>query len=114
MSEWGGRKAQQLTALCLATYGDICHLCDRPGADTADHLIARKRGGDDSIDNLRPAHQSCNSVRGDRSVSWARAYIARLRSAPLVAILVPSEEGTPPCLSRSPSIVHRVFRRICG
>lgn len=31
-----------------------------------------------------------------------------------VAILVPSEEGTPPCLSRSPSIVHRVFRRICG
>ena len=32
----------------------------------------------------------------------------------LVAILVPSEEGTPPCLSRSPSIVHRVFRRICG
>jgi len=83
MSEWGGRKAQQLTALCLATYGDICHLCDRPGADTADHLIARKRGGDDSIDNLRPAHQSCNSVRGDRSVSWARAYIARLRSAPL-------------------------------
>ena len=59
----------------------ICHLCDRPGADTADHLVAWKVSHDDSLPNLRAAHQTCNRIRGDRSVSWARDEIARRLAA---------------------------------
>jgi 5-methylcytosine-specific restriction endonuclease McrA len=57
--------------------GGICHLCDRPGANTADHLVPASRGGSDSLDNLRAAHVECNMLRGDRSIGWARAEIRR-------------------------------------
>lgn len=69
---WGGRLAQRLTAACLATWGDVCHLCGRAGADTADHLIPRAGGGPDALPNLRPAHRPCNSRRGDRPLAPAR------------------------------------------
>lgn len=71
--KWGGRPATQLTALTLATFGTTCHLCGRPGATTADHLIPRSLGGLDELDNLRPAHQSCNSARGNMSIEQWRA-----------------------------------------
>ena len=60
---WSGRRVLRLTRLVLETYGDTCHLCARAGATTADHLIPRSAGGDDSLENLRPAHSSCNSSR---------------------------------------------------
>ena len=68
MSGWGGRKAQTMRVLTLATYGDTCHLCRRPGADTADHIVPRSAGGGHDLANLRPAHASCNSSRGDMSL----------------------------------------------
>jgi 5-methylcytosine-specific restriction endonuclease McrA len=76
---WGGRYAQRLTAACLARHGDVCHLCRQPGADTADHLIPRVVSGDDSLANLRPAHQGCNSLRGDMplTVWFARHPVPR-------------------------------------
>lgn len=61
---WGGRLAQQLRALVLEVYGTDCWLCGHPGATTADHVKARARGGTDALDNLRPAHQFCNTGRG--------------------------------------------------
>jgi hypothetical protein len=70
---WGGRGAQALVQLTLANYGLICHLCRKPGATTADHLIPRSHGGTDDLENLRPAHGLCNSRRGDRSIAWFRA-----------------------------------------
>src|SRR5699024_3617471 len=60
---WSGRRVLRLTRLVLESYGDTCHLCARAGATTADHLIPRSLGGDDSLENLRPAHSSCNSAR---------------------------------------------------
>lgn len=42
-----------------------CHWCGAP-ATTADHLIERDRDGDDSLENLVPACQPCNSSRGAR------------------------------------------------
>lgn len=72
MSGWNGRKVTELRALTLATYGTVCHLCGRPGATTADHVVARAAGGTDSLDNLRPAHLSCNSARGAMSVTQFR------------------------------------------
>ena len=41
-----------------------CAICGRPGADTADHIIPLDAGGDHSLDNLRPAHGTCNSRLG--------------------------------------------------
>ncbi|ANA87604.1 polynucleotide kinase [Gordonia phage Jeanie] len=64
MSKWGGRRAARLRAATLEAYGTTCHLCGRPGADSADHLIPRALGGPDTLDNLRPAHLACNQRRG--------------------------------------------------
>jgi 5-methylcytosine-specific restriction endonuclease McrA len=59
----------------LAEYGTNCHLCNRPidlnaprksGADGwelslhIDHVIPLSKGGDDTLQNVRPAHGQCN------------------------------------------------------
>ena len=66
--KWSGRSAQRMSALTLAEYGTVCHLCGGPGADTADHIVPRSAGGGHDLANLRPAHASCNSSRGDMSL----------------------------------------------
>lgn len=64
MSGWNGRRIAALQAAVFAERGRVCHLCGRPGADTLDHIIPRSKGGTDELDNLMPAHKSCNSRRG--------------------------------------------------
>lgn len=44
----------------------ICWICGRPGADTRDHVRPISKGGTNDPSNLRPAHRSCNSARGNR------------------------------------------------
>ncbi|QBZ73195.1 HNH endonuclease [Gordonia phage EricDab] len=61
----GSRPWRRMVALTLATFGTTCHLCGRPGATSADHLIPRSKGGLHVLSNLRPAHPSCNSMRQD-------------------------------------------------
>lgn len=51
-----GEKLQKLRQRVFATYGDICWLCGGGEADTIDHVIPLSNGGDDDINNLRPAH----------------------------------------------------------
>lgn len=64
---WGGRKAQQFVTLTLETYGTTCRLCGLPGADSADHIVPRSKGGAVyDLTNLRPAHRRCNEARGNR------------------------------------------------
>ncbi|MFJ2370870.1 HNH endonuclease [Microbacterium sp. NPDC087665] len=68
--KWGGRKSQEWVAAVLAEKGTICRLCGLPGADTADHIIARSKGGDwYDVANGRPAHRRCNESRGNRDVT---------------------------------------------
>ncbi|WP_342669491.1 HNH endonuclease signature motif containing protein [Corynebacterium oculi] len=77
-SRWAGRRATRLTAATLAAHGTVCHLCGLPGATTADHVVPRAAGGDDSLENLRPAHSKCNSARGDKSLSeWFAVHPLR-------------------------------------
>jgi len=65
-----GRASTELTALVLATYGNVCHLrlpgCTRV-ATTKDHIVPYSLGGDDSLENFRPACRNCNSKRGNRA-----------------------------------------------
>ena len=67
-----GRAGVSLTRLVIDTYGGVCWL-NLPGctkvATTKDHVIPFSHGGDDSIDNLRPACKKCNSKRRNLSIS---------------------------------------------
>lgn len=73
---WSKELAARLLAVVLEVYGDTCHLCGRPGADSADHLTPRSRYGLDTLDNTRPAHNTpCNSRRGDMTLQrWFELY----------------------------------------
>ena len=60
---YGGAAARRWVAAVLGEYGDECHLCRHPGADSADHLTPRSelaRTGQlhrmYELGNGRPAH----------------------------------------------------------
>lgn len=79
---WGGRRTYRLAALTLSTYGTICHLCATDGADSPDHVIPRSKGGGNGLDNLRPAHLSCNMARGDMDLAeWFARHPLPVRPA---------------------------------
>lgn len=81
----------------------LCWICGRPGADTADHVVPHFQGGDDSQDNLRPAHAQCNSKRGAIDKSRAAAARQQRRNATNMEISLDSSRPLPPnpsfCLS---------------
>jgi hypothetical protein len=85
----GGSASSNLTALVLATYGTLCHLrldvCTRV-ATTKDHLIPYSHGGDDSLENLRPACNKCNSKRQNKSLGGAYG-------ASIVVVIGPPASG---------------------
>ena len=58
----------------------ICALCGKAGANTADHIISLMFGGDNSIDNLQPAHQACNSRKGATQQNKRAAQKAQTRT----------------------------------
>lgn len=87
--DWAGnaRRRLRLVALVLEVKGRTCHLCGLRGATTADHLIPWSHGGPNVVANLEPAHQGCNSVRRDRTLSdWFAAHPVR------VPVLTPSRD----------------------
>lgn len=65
--------SQRLVAIVLRVKGTRCHLCGQDGADSADHVIPRSKGGDDSLANLEPAHGGCNRARSDTDLAEWRA-----------------------------------------
>ena len=58
----------------------ICALCGKAGANTADHIISLMHGGDNSIENLQPAHQRCNSIKGATEQARRAAHQAQTRT----------------------------------
>ena len=71
--DWAGngRRRRGLVRLVLQVKGRTCHLCGLPGATSADHLIPWAHGGRNVLENLEPAHYSCNSARRDLTLaSW--------------------------------------------
>lgn len=67
MARIGGRRARKLSKLIRARYGEICWLCGKPGADTADHVIPVELRPDleFDVDNLRPAHGERRTIAED-------------------------------------------------
>lgn len=45
---------------------------------TIDHVLARSRGGNDKPNNLLFCCQSCNSMKGDKYLSW---FVSNVRKA---------------------------------
>lgn len=62
---WNKRQGDEVARLVELTYGRVCWLCNLPidGRVSPDHVIPVSLGGGDSIDNLRPSHESCNKRR---------------------------------------------------
>jgi 5-methylcytosine-specific restriction endonuclease McrA len=52
----------------IAKYGSLCHLCTEPFKSakdiTFDHWKPLSKGGSDSLENYRLAHESCNHLKG--------------------------------------------------
>lgn len=52
-------------------HGGMCVICGRPFYHdqkiTAEHMIPLRAGGGNGLDNLGPAHSSCNSRGGGRA-----------------------------------------------
>lgn len=81
----GGSSNSRLTHKVLETYGAICWL-KLPGcktlATTKDHLIPVSHGGDDSLENLRPACKPCNSKRQNKALAGYGARVVIIMGAP--------------------------------
>ncbi|TAN59223.1 MAG: HNH endonuclease [Rhodospirillales bacterium] len=66
-----GTQAWRKTALSVIWRDrGICHVCGKPGADTAHHVIEKRHSGSDDPSNLRAVHRSChNRTHGHRGKS---------------------------------------------
>lgn len=53
----------------VLSQSDVCWLCGQSGADTVDHIVPRSVDISlaEQVANLRPAHRTCNSSRGNRN-----------------------------------------------
>lgn len=76
-----GRPFRRVRADVLAA-SSICWLCGKPGATTVDHVLpVSKLPADHPLlrdpANLRPAHQSCNSSRGNRTTRGPQLSTSR-------------------------------------
>lgn len=56
----------------VSQYGGKCYLCHESFKSkkeiTLDHLIARSKGGQDAIENMRLAHERCNKEKKNMSL----------------------------------------------
>lgn len=83
---WGNVRARQARVRDAGSYADrdvfirdnwVCHLCGElidaqlsrtdPMGATIDHVVPLAHGGDDSLENVRAAHFSCNVRKGSSS-----------------------------------------------
>lgn len=76
----------------VATYGGLCHYCQRPRmlVTHKDHVIPITRGGSDGLDNVVPTCADCNeeksTMTGVEFEEWAArsGFFRRKRKAQLV------------------------------
>lgn len=59
-----GTRWEKLRQVVFATHGRQCVYCGNH-ADTIDHVIPKAMQGEDTLDNLVPACNRCNSTKKD-------------------------------------------------
>lgn len=67
---------QRISREVIQRDNGVCHICGRPGADTADHLQPRNGQRQDTPADkaqLAAAHRACNSAKGARMVGSRQA-----------------------------------------
>lgn len=82
----------------VEAHGTVCHLCltdidislswpDRRSL-SADHLVPISLDGEDTLDNVRPSHLRCNTIRGNRPADCMSptVYASRLTEAAKTAL----------------------------
>lgn len=57
--------------------GKPCYYCGKT-ANTKDHVIPKSRGGLNTKDNIVPACEHCNNMKGSRTEEEFRAYTEQL------------------------------------
>jgi 5-methylcytosine-specific restriction endonuclease McrA len=73
---WHRKWRWQRVTKIMARDGSSCSICGKPLARgyrdpnhesyiTFDHIVPRSRGGASDLGNLRLAHRSCNTLRGN-------------------------------------------------
>jgi len=64
---YGSQAWRKLARSVIDRDAGICHICGKPGADTAHHLEEKREGGTDDPRNLRAVHRGChNRAHGRR------------------------------------------------
>lgn len=66
----GGRFTPAEWAALCARFGNVCLACGAPGPLTADHVLPLLLGGANTIDNIQPLCQSCNSRKGTSTTDY--------------------------------------------
>lgn len=77
--ELGSRKWKKQRELVFRTKGHDCYICGE-FATAIDHVISRKRGGGNNIENLEPICKSCNSRKGSKEYS---VFLGRKATPPV-------------------------------
>jgi 5-methylcytosine-specific restriction enzyme A len=58
---YGSQRWREMSRAVIARDGGICRVCGQPGATVAHHLVERRDGGTDDINNLCAVHVACHN-----------------------------------------------------
>lgn len=90
-------------ARIFAANNGICHICGQPIDGTreawqADHVIPLELSGDDSDDNIRPAHDACHRAKTSAEdiprIAKAKRVAAKHTGAFRPKATIPGSKGT--------------------
>ena len=70
----GSHTTSQFNELCKF-FGSMCLRCLKHEHLTEDHVIPLSKGGSDSIENIQPLCQSCNSIKHVASTDYRTSFI---------------------------------------
>lgn len=94
-----------------ATHGRVCWLCllpiSLPARVSLDHVIPVQYGGTNAMENLRPAHKRCNTMRSDWDVASYYAWAIDSGIEDRVALVPDAYRDV---VARTAATLHRAAR----
>lgn len=70
---YGVPLSRQVRKRVLREHAGVCHWCGKPGGDEVDHVVNRRSGGSDDLENLRPIHKyPCHNEKTQQEAQSAR------------------------------------------